>query len=101
MNASSCTNLSKQLIFATIAGSSLIASANCEYYNTPEPSIVANYSNLTPTYPWDCNIQNDLLSPEELQYETVMAFASKLITESIDIDEDIQAAVNKIFWDLL
>ena len=95
-------NFGKQLIFATIAGSSLVAAFNYEVNLTPMPSMTAKYSEFNLDYPWENQLKiNKLLVDDYREYETMITFAQKVVSESKDIDIDIQLAVNKIFWDLL
>lgn len=95
-------NFGKQLIFATIAGSSLVAAFNYEVNLIPMPSMTAKYSECNLAYPWENELRSSNFSVDDYQeYDTMITFAKKVVSESKDIDLDIQLAVNKIFWDLL
>lgn len=95
-------NLGKQLIFATIAGSSLVAAANYEINSNSLPSMNVPYIECTTTYPWEAESGIGNLAVNDYQhYDTMVSFAKKVVSETKDIDVDIQEAVNKIFWDLL
>lgn len=95
-------NFGKQLIFASIAGSSLVAAFNYEVNLILMPSMTAKYSEFNMNYPWENQLKTNNLSVDDYQeYDTMITFAKKVVSESKDIDLDIQLAVNKIFWDLL
>jgi len=95
-------NLGKQLLFASIAGSSLIAFANYEIAYNHMPSMTAKYSKIDLGYSWENEFQ-EFIKPvnDSQEYDTILSIANKVVSESEDIDVDIQIAVNKIFWDLL
>ena len=98
------TNLSigRQLLFATIAGSSLITIANYEVNRNTLPSLTVEYSKMNIGYPWESTFGSQISSDyNSVQFEAILSFAQKVIGNSHDIDIDIQDAVNKIFWDLL
>ena len=95
-------NFGKQLIFATIAGSSFIAAATYEVNSNPMPSMNVTYTECITTYPWEAELGISNLAVNDYQdYDTMVNFAKKVVSETKDIDIDIQEAVNKIFWDLL
>jgi len=95
-------NFGKQLIFATIAGSSLVAPFYYEVNSNPMPSMTAKYCECVNRYPWENEFgTNNLLINDYQDYDTMISFAKKVVSESKDIDIEIQLAVNKIFWDLL
>ena len=95
-------NFGKQLLFATIAGSSLVAAANYDINYSIMPSITANYTQVNFGYSWEEKFMTNIISDSEAkEYETILSFAQKVISESKDIDIEIQSTVNKIFWDLL
>jgi hypothetical protein len=95
-------NFSKQLLFATIAGSSLVAVANYDIVFNTLPSLTAQYTQVNIGYPWEEKLGSNINSDSELnQYETILLFAQKVISDSKDIDVEIQSTVNKIFWDLI
>ena len=101
--SSSNLNFGKQLIFATFAGScSLVAAFNYEANSNPMPTMTAKYSECKLLHSWESEFGvNNLALNDYQDYETMLSFANKVVSESKDIDLDIQIAVNKIFWDLL
>lgn len=92
----------KQLLFATIAGSSILVAPIYEMKSNEMPSLVASYSKMGNSYSWE-NPSGSQVNVEfnSMQYETIVAFAEKVIGNSQDIDFEIQDAINKIFWDLI
>ena len=95
-------NIGRQLLFATIAGSSFIAQTNYDCSINFIPTVMAHYTQVANPYPWEKDLEMNYVSnPESDQYETILSFSNKVVSESKDIDIEIQAAVNKIFWDLI
>lgn len=99
MNNTNST-ISKSLFLATLAGTTLMSSL---HYDSQElPSVTAKYVELKMGYSWENREGfNFKYSSDEYEYFTIMSFAEKLVSQSQDIDFEIQEAVNRIFWDLL
>jgi len=99
MNNTNST-IGKSLFLATLAGTTLMTTL-C--YDAQEiPSVTANYVELNMGYEWENREGfNFKYSSDALEYSTIISFAEKLVSQSQDIDIEIQEAVNKIFWDLL
>jgi len=102
IQSSTNLNLGKHLLFATLAGSSLLAGINCEILYNQMPTMTVNYTEMKDDYSWENKyIAFNKPVDDHKAYDTILTFANKIVAESKDIDVDIQIAVNKIFWDLL
>lgn len=85
-----------------IAGSSLTNAVTYEQDRSPMPTQILKYQPLQMTSHLDGRIVFPTYNNLEIdQYDTIIAFASDLVSNTKDMDRDLQKYVDDIFWDLI
>ncbi len=102
-NKSSSNTFGLNIVLITAISSISLSLSDNNKITMPTKTATYQYSSIN-KYPWDITRKEYTKNPidsEKEDFKIISLFAQRIVSQSKEIDDEIQEVINKSFWDML